>query len=91
MVGNSETNDIAPAVARGMTAVRVAIEEPRHIQLGALRLYDARSGDEWPIPSAHGLTHLAGAGCSSYIEASQPLRVKHCLNQQTVPEKDPAG
>jgi FMN phosphatase YigB (HAD superfamily) len=28
MVGNSETNDIQPAVARGMRAVRVAIEEP---------------------------------------------------------------
>ena len=29
IVGNSESNDIEPAVARGMIAVRVAIEEPR--------------------------------------------------------------
>jgi putative hydrolase of the HAD superfamily len=29
IVGNSETNDIEPAVTRGMIAVRVAIEEPR--------------------------------------------------------------
>jgi len=28
MVGNSETNDIQPAVARGLRAVRAAIEEP---------------------------------------------------------------
>lgn len=29
MIGNSESNDIEPAVALGMRAVRVAIEEPR--------------------------------------------------------------
>jgi FMN phosphatase YigB (HAD superfamily) len=29
IIGNSETNDIEPAVDRGMMAVRVAIEEPR--------------------------------------------------------------
>lgn len=29
IVGDSETNDIEPAIALGMTAVRVAIEEPR--------------------------------------------------------------
>jgi FMN phosphatase YigB (HAD superfamily) len=29
MVGNSEGNDIEPAISRGMVAVRVAIEEPR--------------------------------------------------------------
>jgi putative hydrolase of the HAD superfamily len=28
MVGNSEANDISPAISMGMSAIRVAIEEP---------------------------------------------------------------
>ena len=38
MVGNSETLDIAPAKARGMSAIRVAIEEPFPSASGADRV-----------------------------------------------------
>jgi FMN phosphatase YigB (HAD superfamily) len=38
MVGNSETLDVAPAKARGMSAIRVAIEEPFPSASGADRV-----------------------------------------------------
>jgi FMN phosphatase YigB (HAD superfamily) len=50
MVGDSETNDIAPAHARGMLAIRVAIAEP---------LPDATVADH-VVDSLHAVAELLG-------------------------------
>src|SRR5206468_3027215 len=61
MVGNSEPNDIQPAIALGMRAIRVAIEEPPPASSTAhavvTRLYDAlglfrcwvETDDDWGL------------------------------------------